>query len=221
MSSAFQALSNERFNLALTEALYPRLRRFLESRGPGHCMRVADLDPDIMLVLCRAFRATMPDAQVFILGDNKHVAEGDESYISSTKLVELRNPFPDGTLRPPLMVFIPPNLHTSAEDSFGVATFEEITPADGYREFTSTLMEKLPASLRGSVRDIFGCLEGERWPWSDGVGQARYLLTTIENEADGETLGASLYELGLVPDFRLFEDPSTVYGKIRKNAECV
>lgn len=221
MSSSFQALSDERFNLALTEVLYPRLCRLLESRGPGHCMRVADLDPDIMLVLCRAFRATIPQAQVFILEDNKHMTGTDKFYISSTKLVELRNSFPDGTLRPPLMVFIPPNLHTSAEDSFGVATFEEITLADGYKEFTSTLIEKLPASLRGSIQDIFGCLEGEKWPWSDGVGQARYLLTTIENEADGETLGASLYELGLVPDFRLFENPSTVYGKIRKNVECV
>ena len=46
--------------------------------------------------------------------------------VTSTKLVELRNPLADNTLRPPLLVFIPSDLRAAAEDSFGVATFEEV-----------------------------------------------------------------------------------------------
>ena len=30
------------------------------------------------------------------------------------------------------------------------------------------------------------------------------MLTALENGIDGETLGASLYELTLIPDFKLF-----------------
>ena len=55
-----------------------------------------------------------------------------ELEVSSTKLVELRNPLPDGQQRPPLLVFIPSDVRAAAEDSFGVATFEQAQLGDVY-----------------------------------------------------------------------------------------
>ena len=49
----------------------------------------------------------------------------------------------------------------------------------------------------------------------------RFLLTALDNGIDGESLGASLYELTLVPDFKLFADPAMINGKIRRNIKSV
>jgi DNA phosphorothioation-dependent restriction protein DptH len=221
MSSGFQELRQEDVTRALEEFLLPRFQQLLSSRAPGHCMRVVDVDVDLMLRLVRTLRRNLPEAQVFILTDPSAAVETPELFVSSTKLVELRNPLPDGTLRPPLLVFLPSDLRTSAEDSFGVATFEEIVVADVYDELVHTLLQRLPLSLQGHVRDILALLTRERWAWADAVAQVRFLLTAIKNGVDGESLGAALYELGLVPDFRLFDDPSVTHGRIRKNLETV
>jgi len=221
MSSGFQELRPEDVTQALEELLLPRFQQMLSSRAPGHCMRVVDVDLDLMMRLVRTLRRDLPDAQVFILSDSLAAIGTPELFVSSTKLVELRNPLPDGTLRPPLLVFLPSDLRTSAEDSFGVATFEEIMVADSYHELVQTLLQRLPLSLQGHVRELLALLTRERWAWADAVVQVRFLLTAIKNGVDGESLGAALYELGLVPDFRLFDDPSVTHGRIRKNLETV
>ena len=47
------------------------------------------------------------------------------------------------------------------------------------------------------------------------------MQTAVINGIDGDTLGAALYELGLVPDFHLFDEPTTTTFKIRKNLESM
>jgi len=182
-------------------------------------MRVADLDRDLMVALARGLRKEVPAANVFVLADGATWA--DDLYISSTKLVELRNPLADGSLRPPLCVFLPANLRTSAEDSFGLATFEEFPVGDSYEGLRQRLLQQVPATLQGYVRDILQFLENQRWRWSKAVAQVRYLLCALTNGNDGEAFGGALYELGLVPDFKLFDDPTTSHGRVRKNLECV
>lgn len=219
MSGDFQQLKKGALNQTIASFLCPRLQAVMESRGPGHCMRVADLADQVMEAVCSEMRKAKSDANVFVLtghDDGEH-----PSQITSTKLVELRNPLPDGQLRPPLLVFVPNSLRTSAEDSFGIATFEEVTYTGIYNDIIHALLERAPTNLVGSVRDVFSILAEENWLFADEVSKVRYLLTALENGVDGETLGASLYELSLVPDFKLFADPSQVNGRIRKNIECV
>jgi hypothetical protein len=91
---------------ALERLLAPRLAEQLRARAPGHCMRVLDLDRELMVRLARRLRADVPGAQVVILRNGAPVTL-PELTVTSTKLVELRNPLPDGSLRPPLMVFLP------------------------------------------------------------------------------------------------------------------
>lgn len=219
MSDAFTKLAQGKLNAAVAGLLCPRIEAILSDRGPGHCMRVTDLDDDVMESVCKELRRTRPEGNIFILGG--HDQEGMPFRVTSTKLVELRNPDANGELRQPLLVFIPTSLRTSAEDSFGVATFEDLTFTAIYEDLTNLLLNRLPATLLGHVRDLFGIIAEEAWLFADDVSRVRYLLTALENGIDGETLGASLYELTLIPDFKLFADPGMVNSKIRRNLGSV
>lgn len=219
MSNTFSELTQDKLNDAINALLCPKLQNILNNRGQGHCMRITDLDYDIMMSVCQEIRKQQPKSNVYILSDT---ASADAPHlISSTKLIELRNPLPNGELRPPLLVFIPTSLRTSAEDSFGIATFEELSFVNLYQDMVSALLERVPATLVGYVQDIFTFLNDEKWSFFDDLSKARYLLTALANDIDGPTLGASLYELTLVPDFKLFEDPSLTRARIQKNIECV
>ena len=219
MSSAFVKLSQDKLNAAVADLLCPRIEAILGDRGPGHCMRVTDLDDEVMESVCKELRRTQPDGNIFILGS--HEQEDLPYRVTSTKLVELRNPDADGELRQPLLVFIPTSLRTSAEDSFGVATFEELAFTGIYEDLIDSLLDRIPSTLIGHVRDLFEILSEEQWPFADEVSRVRYLLTALENGIDGETLGASLYELTLIPDFKLFTDTGLVNTKIRRNLGSV
>lgn len=219
LSNTFSELTTDKLNEDITALLCPQIQAIMNNRGDGHCMRIMDMGEDVMLAVCQEIRKQQKNANVYILSGK---ATPQESHlITSTKLVELRNPFPDGSLRPPLLVFIPASLRTSAEDSFGVATFEELSFSDIYRDLITSLLERVPTTLVGHVRDIFTLLDEEKWPYSDDLFKARYLLTAFTNGIDGETLGASLYELTLIPDFKLFTDTSLVRTNIQKNLDCV
>ncbi|AFY57402.1 hypothetical protein Riv7116_4996 [Rivularia sp. PCC 7116] len=221
MSQGIQELQQKQLTQALEEILLPQLQEIICSRNDGHCMRVADLDLELMIVLTRSLRRELPEAQIFILESNDQVNEEPDLYISSTKLVELRNPLQDGSLRSPLLVFLPSNLQTNAEDSFNVASFEEISVTNVYQELIQSLIQRVPISLQGYVKDIFSDLTQEKWRWANTLAQARFLLTAIENEISGDTLGGALYELGLVPDFKLFAEPENSKLRIRKNLESM
>jgi hypothetical protein len=219
MSNAFTKLSQDKLNAVVADLLCPRIETILGNRGPGHCMRVTDLDDDVMESVCKGLRRTRPDGNIFILGS--HDQEGMLFRVTSTKLVELRNPEANGELRQPLLVFIPTSLRTSAEDSFGVATFEELSFTTIYDDLIDSLLDRLPTTLGGHVRDLFDILSEEKWFFADTVSRVKFLLTALENGIDGETIGASLYELALIPDFKLFTDTVTVNSKIRRNLVSV
>ena len=219
MSNTFAKLTQDKLNAAVADLLSPRIDAILRDRGPGHCMRITDLDDAIMESVCAELRRLRPSGNVFILGT--HEQEEMPYRVTSTKLVELRNPDEQHQLRKPLLVFLPTSLRTSAEDSFGVATFEEISVVHIYRDLAEALLSRTPATLVGHVRDLFSILAEESWLVADDVARVRYLLTALENGIDGETLGAALYELTLIPDFKLFADPGLVNGKIRRNLGTV
>lgn len=219
MSNAFVKISQEKLNTSVARLMCPRIEAILSERGTGHCMRVTDLDDDIIESVCKELRRSQPEGNIFILG--RHHQENLAFRVTSTKLVELRNPDANGELRQPLLVFIPTSLRTSAEDSFGIATFEELTFTDIYEELINSFLALLPNALVGHVRDLFSALQEEEWLFADEIARARYLLTALENGIDGETLGAGLYELTLIPDFKLFAEPGLVNGKIRRNLNCV
>ncbi|MDF6998417.1 hypothetical protein NMT57_24545, partial [Escherichia coli] len=50
---------------------------------------------------------------------------------------------------------------------------------------------------------------------------ARYLLTCQVNEFDPDAMGAAHFELALVPDFELFQQPERAPARVARNRECV
>ena len=61
MSNAFTKLSQDKLNSAVAALLCPRIEAILGDRGPGHCMRVTDLDDEVMESVCKELRRTRPD----------------------------------------------------------------------------------------------------------------------------------------------------------------
>ena len=146
MSQGLRELTNQELNAALESVLLPKLSQLLAARELGHCMRVTDLDRELMIRLAGGLRAAVPSANVVVLADESLRAMAPDMAVSSTKLVELRNPLPNDELRPPLLVFVPNDLRASAEDSFGVATFEEVSIDGAYAELNGQLMAQVPAN---------------------------------------------------------------------------
>ncbi len=223
MSQGMREISNQQINAALETVLLPKLAVLLTNRKAGHCMRVGDLDSDLMILLAGGLRAAAPHATVVILADDNIMQLAPQFAISSTKLVELRNPLPNDVLRPPLLVFVPNNLRASAEDSFGVATFEEISIEGAYQELIEQLIGQIPADLRSVINSLINQIRDVEsgWRFADDAAIVRYLLTAKINEFDPEVFGAALYELALIPDFALLTQPDQAPGKISRNLGCV
>src|SRR5215475_660513 len=221
MSVGLRELRARELNTELERVLIPRLAAMLHTRGHGHCMRVSDLDLEVMVHLCQQLRSQIPGAQVYILSDGHRASIPSDLTVTSTKLVELRNPCADNILRPPLLVFIPSDLRAAAEDSFGVATFEQVSLGDAYRELGKLLLADVPNGLRPTIAEVLRRIEATAWPFADAIAIARYLLTIKLNDYDRDAAGAALFELGLVPDFELFTDLARASLRVSRNLEKV
>lgn len=223
MSEGLRELTSQELNAALESVLLPKLSKLLAARELGHCMRVTDLDRELMIRLAGGLRAAVPSSNVVVLADDSFRALALDLAVSSTKLVELRNPLPNDELRPPLLVFVPNDLRASAEDSFGVATFEEVSLDGAYAELNAQLVAQVPANLRVAVEACLGDLRrGEtRWRYADDAAVARYLLTCQVNDFDQDAMGAALCELALVPDFELYQQAERAPARVARNRECV
>jgi DNA phosphorothioation-dependent restriction protein DptH len=221
MSQGLRVIQPHELAAELETELFPRLAEQLRSRDRGHCMRLTDLDRELMVRLCGRLRAEVPEAQVVILGNGQSTTPPALT-VTSTKLVELRNPLPGGALRPPLLVFVPNDLRAAAEDSFGVATFEEVSVGKVYARLRSRLLGELPAAIRGAIAEGLRRLEEESaWPFADPLAVVRFLLSAKLNDFDLEAVGAGLFELALVPDFELLNDATKAPARIDRNRACV
>ncbi len=223
-ASGLREITDTDVDQALERVLLPRISELLAARAAGHCMRIDDVGGPLSATLTRRLRGIHGDAaQIHVLGAPPLVAP--DVAVTATKLVELRNPDADGALRPVLLVFVPPNSQTSAEDSFGVATFEEVALDDGYSHLFDRLMAALPPVLQHAVGELFEVVNAEAGPGGptgDGeIARTRFLLTLALNDHDPEAAGAALFELGLVPDFALFADPSRVRAQATRNLRQV
>jgi DNA phosphorothioation-dependent restriction protein DptH len=223
MSQGLKELQAYDLAAELEKLLVPMLSERLRKRGPGHCMRISDLDLDLMVRMCGRLRAEVPTANVVVLRNGHDLGIPENLGVTSTKLVELRNALSDGTQRPPLLVFVLNELRAAAEDSFGVATFEEVTIGDIYAQLEESLIRDLPISIRGAISEgLRRVRDGSSpWPFADPVSVVRFLLTGRANGGDPEAYGGALYEMGLVPDFELLQDAAKAPQRLSRNRDCV
>src|SRR5665647_1346344 len=116
---------------------------------PGHCMKITGLALRELQPLCTAIRTLPGDLQTYILSEE---IKGDE-YISANKLIEFRN---DDSF--PLLILIPSNSRTSTEDSYGNATFKNLSIEHLDNKLFENLKAEIPASARSSIMEIFDYL---------------------------------------------------------------
>ena len=212
---------------ALEGVLVPQLAKLVGGRGAGHCMRVTEIEPELAASLVRRLRGALgPDATVCLLCPSDDLTPDRPLHdvgVSSTKLVELRNRSEnEGALPGPLLVFVPPGIRVSAEDSFGIATFEEVPLGDAYILLADYLLDQVPQRLRPAVDELLATVRSR----PDGRqasdrAVAQYLLTLQANAYRDQVAGAAIYHFGLVPDFELFADPALVQARVDKNRTLV
>ena len=211
----------------LEGVLVPQLAKLVGGRGAGHCMRVTEVEPELAASLVRRLRGALgPDVTVCLLCPSDDLTPDRPLHdvgVSSTKLVELRNRSEDeGALPGPLLAFVPPGIRVSAEDSFGIATFEEVPLGDAYILLADHLLDQVPQRLRPAVDELLAAVRSR----PDGRqasdrAVALYLLTLQANAYRDQVAGAAIYHFGLVPDFDLFADPALVQARVDKNRALV
>ncbi|MET7824663.1 hypothetical protein ABZT23_08285 [Streptomyces sp. NPDC005386] len=211
---------------ALEDVLVPRLVKLVGERRAGHCMRVTEVEAELAAPLVRRLRGALgPDATVCLLGAADDLAADRPFHdvaVTSTKLVELRNRTEgDGIIPGPLLVFVPPGTRVSAEDSFGIATFEEVPLGDAYSRLAEHLLDQVPDRLRPGVDELLTTLRDRPGRPRSDRAVATYLLTLQVNAYREQVAGAAAFHFGLVPDFDLFTDPTLVKERVERNAALV
>ena len=86
MSQGLRELTNQELNAALESVLLPKLSQLLAARELGHCMRVTDLDRELMIRLAGGLRAangckTRPGGGFFVGMGRCGSWRGDAQYI--------------------------------------------------------------------------------------------------------------------------------------------
>lgn len=204
----------------LVDIVYERVAGHLAEARPGHCLRVSALPEPVMRAVCERFHATdgVPAANgdepaanvVLLLGPRQTPAHPYE--VTATRLIELRN---DGGR--PLLAFVPPGLKAAAEDSFDVSTFVEIDLADAAKQLRRRLCEQLPEALRSVIRAVV------QFPniGADDDAVVRYYHTILANGASPAAVGGAIYQFGLIPHFKLADQPNRVSAELTRNHAAV
>lgn len=171
---------------------------------PGHCIKITGLGKEQVLPLLNKIRDNFPKIDSFILSDK---AEGSD-YISPTKLIELRN-----IEAKPLLVVIPATSRTAAEDSFGNATFKDISLQGIDEELYSMLLFKATPVTKALVEDVFNYLGPI--PLSDRI---QFLLSIEEADWEKSAVGENLNHLGLIPDTILSSEDAKIRARLNFNS---
>ena len=194
----------------LCEQLLPQIRDALATSGPGQRLRVTTLPVPVIERLCETLQGD-PSFRATVLSSEPDRAEW---LASSTKIIELRN-----TLREPLLIFIPPDLRTAAEDSLDIATFTELALRSVGSDLRAALLGRLQADLRLRVERALEYVRLERIVLNIDES-VDYLLTVVKSGATPEAAGAALYCFGLVPDLLAFQAPE-IEKRLSRNWNAV
>ncbi len=114
------------------------------------------------------------------------------------------------------MVFVRPDMDGvwSSQDVLKVVPNESRIPPGYVYAFLSSKFG-VPLVAGGTYGAIIQHIEPEH------VAKLRFLLTGKVNGNDPEAIGASLYEIGLVPDFDLLVQPERAPARAFRNRQCV
>ena len=178
---------------------------------PGHCMKITGLGVTETEFLWDIIHEKWPAMDTFIVSENNN---GSEKFISATKLVELRN-----KQDAPLLVLIPSNSRTAAEDSYGNATFKEISLEGIEQKLKDDLIRNIPVDFSHLIKnDILQYFDESQIGVNNIIN---YLLALEECGYSNATIGNNIYFLDLIPDENLIESPEKVRSRLNFNLKSI
>jgi len=142
----------------------------------------------------------------------------EESYeVTATKLIELRNGAENSHV---LLVLIPSNLRTAAEDSFDRATFKQVEVSRLAKDVIGVLEEKVPIERMSMYKRILGFFENA------GIAlrpfdHAQYLLNLEMSSYEESAWGKLLFHFGLIPDTALAQNLNLLERRLNQNVQAV
>lgn len=191
----------------LIDLLYNQYETIWENASAGHCMKLSGLPETQLLILQNKVRALNPDMDCFVINETK---ADNLQYISATRLIELRN-----NESRPLFALIPINTRTAAEDSYSNATFQNIDLERIDYELFENLMTSFSDEVKEKITEVLKFLKID---YSKDIGKALNFILTIESKGfSSESIGNSLFHLGLIPDEILFDDASQTRARLNYN----
>ena len=209
--SATVLATEAQLTLAIADVVEPQLRDALEGAKPEHRLRVASLPAAVMDAVAERLHLD----ERWVVRMHSELTESVAWRAPATKLIELRN-----AEERPLLVFLPPDVRTPAEDSLDIATFTELALGDVMDLVVKQLTTVLPGGIAEQVTDALEYLRIEKaLPGQDAV--ARFLLSVAQADGDFEDSGRALALLGLVPDLTVLSDPKHLRRRLSRNLSCV
>ena len=199
------ALYYERFLQHVVDSYSP----ILKGAKAGHCMKITGLPVEQLEILYTMLLGINSDIDISILSDEKTGSQ----YISATKLIEKRND-PTKTI----LILVPSNSRTSAEDSYGDATFQNLSAIELLRSFFYRLMDEIPEDKKSLTTPMVELLNEIGVTVSDLIS---YILYLDIHGYSKESLGNGLYLFGLLPDKGLLDDESKIRRRFYINLEKV
>lgn len=184
-------------------------KKNIEQAQPGHCMKVTGFSLEVLHDLYGRLLLLETDTKFFILSENPE--HNGHEYITPTKLIELRN---DLTIS--ILVLIPVNSSTSAEDSYGNATFQELSISEFDRILYGKLLEEV--KTLSAVKAILTYADSAL----NATMQAKinYLLYVTLSGCTDEAIGNGMYMLGMLPDSSIVSKKEYIPQYLSKNDDC-
>ena len=198
-----KALYYEKFLPFLVESY----SKTVKAAKPGHCMKVTGLALSELKTLISMLRPVNPNISVFILSED----ELGPDYIRASKLIEMRND-PEATI----LVLIPANSRTSAEDSYGDATFQNLSAAELKINFLYYLITEIPEDKKAAWDTVWQVLQMYVGP---SMQLVNYLLYVDSEHYSDEAWGNGLFLLGMLPDSKFVHPDTNMRRNLALNKE--
>lgn len=205
MNAQINTIYYDRFLQHIVESYTP----LLKSAKDGHCMKITGLAMKELTRLLPMLRPINPNVSVYILSETEN---GDE-FIHASKLIELRND-PEKSV----LILVPSNSRTSAEDSYGDATFQNLSVAEQQDSFLGSLINDIPQDKLHFWNQIWELLKEIT---VTKAALTNYVLYLELHDYSDEAWGNGLYLFGLVPDRELIKDASSIRRRFMINLEKV
>lgn len=198
---SIKQLYYERFIQHVVETFSP----VIKSAKAGHCMKITGLALKELKVLLPLVRSLNADMESYILSET----ERGSDYIHATKLIELRNN-PDKAV----LILVPANSRTSAEDSYGDATFQNLSTSELQSSFLENLIDEIPEEKKYVWTELTYLLTELKPSISTRID---YILYLNINQFADEAWGNGLFLFSMLPDRGLLKDENGIRRRFMIN----